>query len=126
MTSVTNGKHVTSFIQVSSLHITYKATNPNLSKVESIQTRDKETLQFSPIDLRKIYSVVTTDFIAKGGDNLLNPPHPNIIPVETLDQVVIDFITKHSPVSPKEINHIINLVKTAGSTRQQGSKQAGL
>ncbi|KAJ9073551.1 hypothetical protein DSO57_1015128 [Entomophthora muscae] len=108
-TSVSNNHPVTSFIQVSHLLIQYKANNPNFKKITSIQVQDRASLKFSSISQSKVYSVVTTDFIAKGGDNLLFPPHPNYTLLEALDQVTMDHISKHSPVSPPEINRIINL-----------------
>ncbi|KAI0218567.1 hypothetical protein L0F63_004940 [Massospora cicadina] len=91
-TSLYNRRPVTSFIQVSNLIIRYRSNNPIYKKLQSIQTQVKSNLR--PLNLTTTYSVVTTDFIAKGA----------------LDQAVIDYVKANSPISPvKSLNRIVNL-----------------
>lgn len=73
--SVFNKKAVTSFVQVSKgIKITYNPRNSDGSKLISLE------LKGAPVDLTKVYTIVTSDFVAGGGDNFWYVTHPHSQP----------------------------------------------
>ncbi|KAK3312571.1 Metallo-dependent phosphatase-like protein [Apodospora peruviana] len=92
-----NGKAVTSFLQVSrGIKVkwtpTDAAANPSIGKLVSITIGD------APIDLTKSYKVVTIDFLAGGGDNFFSPPLTGFAVLDTLDEVLVNYVVAQSPV----------------------------
>ena len=51
-----------------------------------------------PVDRSKTYTIVTIDFLANGGDNLLEPVK-DIVVLDTLDTVLVDYIGFKTPVN---------------------------
>jgi 5'-nucleotidase len=93
--NVDNGKAVTSFLQVSrGVRIEYApvAANSSSSVLVSVTIGDK------PLDKAAEYKIVTVDFIAGGGDNFFSPPFENLVVLDTMDQVLINYIGATSPV----------------------------
>ncbi|KAG5996317.1 hypothetical protein E4U54_002603 [Claviceps lovelessii] len=57
----------------------------------------KVTVGGKALDDKTDYNVVTVDFVAGGGDNLLKPVEA-FISLDTLDQVLVGYIKQHSPL----------------------------
>ncbi|KAG5919444.1 hypothetical protein E4U53_003989 [Claviceps sorghi] len=57
----------------------------------------KVTIGGEPLNDKRDYHVVTVDFVAGGGDNMLKPVK-GLISLETLDQVLVGYIRQHSPL----------------------------
>ncbi|KAF9114161.1 hypothetical protein BGX27_011517 [Mortierella sp. AM989] len=96
-----NGKTVTSFIQVSGMRFVYdpsrNATGKTLIKAE-IQDKKMKWRKISP---EKTYSVVTTDFLLNGGDNIfLKQNRTGTIQYMKHDEVLMDFVKKAKVISP--------------------------
>jgi 2',3'-cyclic-nucleotide 2'-phosphodiesterase (5'-nucleotidase family) len=56
----------------------------------------------APVDLTSAstYSLATNDFVASGGDGYVPPLMPRATSREIMDQVVADWLTANSPISP--------------------------
>ncbi|KAH8884911.1 Metallo-dependent phosphatase [Thozetella sp. PMI_491] len=89
-----NGVAVTSFFQVSKgIQVKY---NPDLavgSRLVSVRIGGK------PLDRAAEYTVVTVDFLASGGDNIFSPAFENVVALNTLDEVLVNYIQTESPVN---------------------------
>jgi 2',3'-cyclic-nucleotide 2'-phosphodiesterase (5'-nucleotidase family) len=90
--SVTNGKPVTSFFQVSKgIKVEYNPKAANGTRLVSVTIGDK------PLSNSTTYQVVTLDFIAGGGDNFFTPI-TDFITLDTQDEVLTQYIKSQSPV----------------------------
>jgi 2',3'-cyclic-nucleotide 2'-phosphodiesterase (5'-nucleotidase family) len=90
--SQTNGREVTSFLQISSsLRIQYDAARPAGSQLVSA------TINNATLDDAAEYRYVTLDFIAGGGDNFFEP-RSDFVALDTQDEVLVQYITKTTPV----------------------------
>jgi 2',3'-cyclic-nucleotide 2'-phosphodiesterase (5'-nucleotidase family) len=90
------------FAQVSGLCFAYEITAPAGSRVTTVSRQALDgTCTGGPVDLSASasYSLATNDFMAAGGDG-----YPNLISRATtreiLDQVLADYVTAGSPISP--------------------------
>jgi len=87
-----NQNKVTSWFQVSQgVTIRYNPTHPPGSMLSSVKIGGKllnDTLE---------YRIVTVDFLAGGGDNIL-PITPNTTPLDTLDKVLVSYIQQGTPL----------------------------
>ncbi|KAH7381220.1 Metallo-dependent phosphatase-like protein [Phaeosphaeria sp. MPI-PUGE-AT-0046c] len=93
--SVTNGKPVTSFFQVSKgIKVEYNPKASNGTRLVSVTIGDK------PLSNSTTYQVVTLDFIAGGGDNFFTPV-TDFITLDTQDEVLTQYIKSQSPVDIK-------------------------
>ena len=108
-----NKKPVTSFLQVSkSIKVEY---NPQQKIGERLV---RVSVDGEGIDLDKIYTVVTIDFLAGGGDNFFEPID-NLVVLDTLDEVLVEYIKKKSPVD-FELDGRIAVVDGSGSGSDNG------
>jgi 2',3'-cyclic-nucleotide 2'-phosphodiesterase (5'-nucleotidase family) len=90
--SVTNGKPVTSFFQVSKgIKVEYNPKAANGTRLVSVTIGDK------PLSNDTTYQVVTLDFIAGGGDNFFTPIK-DFITLDTQDEVLTNYIQSQTPV----------------------------
>ncbi|HEX7587045.1 MAG TPA: bifunctional UDP-sugar hydrolase/5'-nucleotidase, partial [Anaerolineae bacterium] len=65
-------------------------------------------IQGKPIDLQKTYRVQTIDYLATGGDGQVGFTHgTNLAYGDPVIDVVVDYVTKHSPVNPKIDGRIV-------------------
>jgi 2',3'-cyclic-nucleotide 2'-phosphodiesterase (5'-nucleotidase family) len=65
-------------------------------------------IQGKPIDLQKTYRVQTIDYLATGGDGQVGFTHgTNLAYGDAVIDVVVDYVTKHSPVNPKIDGRIV-------------------
>ena len=90
---------VTSFVQVSKgvevlWHANNATLNPSIGKLAAFK------INRQPLQMDKVYKVVTIDFLSNGGDNFLNPKVPGY-QIEKLDEVLAKYITQESPVNIK-------------------------
>jgi 2',3'-cyclic-nucleotide 2'-phosphodiesterase (5'-nucleotidase family) len=93
--SVTNGKPVTSFFQISTgIKVEYNPKAANGTRLVSVTVGDK------PLSNSTTYQVVTLDFIAGGGDNFFTPI-TDFITLDTQDEVLTSYIQSQSPVDIK-------------------------
>lgn len=92
--NVNNGEEVTSFFQISSgVVVLYDPTAANGSVLTNF------TIDGAPLDLEANYNVITVDFIATGGDNIIDPEIEDVITLDTLDEVLINYIAAQSPIN---------------------------
>ncbi|KAF9180734.1 hypothetical protein BGZ51_005922 [Haplosporangium sp. Z 767] len=122
-------KLVTSNIQISGMRYTYDSSRPR-SETRLIKA---EVLGYDrvwrEIKKRKLYWVVTLDFLLTGGDNILEPkPTRRTIKLELLDKVLMDYIENRGRVSPyldgriKDIaSHGADMKKAAADTWPAGT-----
>ncbi|KXN65644.1 hypothetical protein CONCODRAFT_12703, partial [Conidiobolus coronatus NRRL 28638] len=69
-------------------------------RLVSINIKDSKTGNYSPIDLKKNYMMTTLEFIAKGSDNILAPPKDDIVVLDALDNLLINYIKKSKTITP--------------------------
>ncbi|KAJ2374178.1 hypothetical protein IW150_003247 [Coemansia sp. RSA 2607] len=95
--SVTNGRPVVGFAQVSGAHITYRSDASGSQTVVNIEVGNNGT--WTALDDNKIYTVVTIGYVANGGDNIIDTPlnPPTLAAVTT---VIGDYLQQFSPVTP--------------------------
>lgn len=92
-----SGAKVTSFIQVSKgvqviWHAKNETENPSIGELKDV------LIDHKPLQLDQLYKVVTIDFLANGGDNMLSPKMPTP-QIEKLDEVLVAYIKEQSPVN---------------------------
>ncbi|KAI1463473.1 Metallo-dependent phosphatase [Daldinia caldariorum] len=87
-----NQRKVTSFFQISrGIKVEY---DPNKAIGERLV---RLTIGDKPVDSETRYTVVTVDFITGGGDNILEPVQ-DVVVLDTMDEVLVNYIQKASPI----------------------------
>jgi 2',3'-cyclic-nucleotide 2'-phosphodiesterase (5'-nucleotidase family) len=104
------------FAQVSGLCFTYDISSPAGSRVTGVVRQAEDgSCTGVPVDLTatSTYSIATNDFMANGGDG-----YPVLISQavsrEIMDQVLADYVTASSPISPAIQGRIV--CTTSGAT----------
>ena len=93
-------------LQQSGLKVKYDMTKPVGQRVVEVFVGDK------PLELDKVYKVVTNDFLAAGGDNFVTfKEGKNLVYGDMLRDVFIEYLKKHSPISPKVEGRSIIIIK---------------
>ncbi|KAI2607867.1 Metallo-dependent phosphatase [Hypoxylon sp. NC1633] len=88
-----NQEQVTSFFQVSrGIKVEHNPDNPVGSRLVRLTIGD------DPVDAATEYTVVTVDFIAGGGDNILMPVE-DVVVLDTMEEVLVQYINKTSPIN---------------------------
>lgn len=104
--SVTNGRAVTSFVQVSrNIRFTYNPSNPNGNKLITLSIANR------PVLPSETYRITTIDFLGQGGDNFW-PVRNDFTTLETIDQVWTHYVQDHSPLSYQSDGRISTTVET--------------
>ncbi|KAJ2726789.1 hypothetical protein GGI07_000300 [Coemansia sp. Benny D115] len=112
-TSATNGRPVTGFIQLAGVRVKYHSSNglgqnatAGNAIVDGIEIGTEDV--WNPLEDSKVYKMVTLDFIARGGDNIIDPPADP--PAQTpLDVVIEDYFKTFSPITPPStLSRMIN------------------
>ncbi|RWS19440.1 5'-nucleotidase-like isoform X1, partial [Leptotrombidium deliense] len=91
------------FLQISGFKVKYDLSKPVGEKVQLLEIRcgeDCRVPKFEAINYSKTYKILTTDYLAKGGDlysMLTNVEHFKF--QMSLSQKVIDYINDHSPIA---------------------------
>jgi 5'-nucleotidase / UDP-sugar diphosphatase len=89
-------------LQVSGMTITYDLKKPAGERLV------KAEVSGEPLDPGKTYTVVMNDFLAVGGDKVFALSEgKNIAYRETLNDALIEYLKKHSPVSPRVEGRIL-------------------
>ncbi|KAB5533536.1 Metallo-dependent phosphatase-like protein [Coniochaeta sp. 2T2.1] len=89
-----SGATIPTFLQVSSgIEIRYNPAAAVGSRLVSI------SINGAPLDRAKEYRVVTVDFLATGGDNVYAPPLGALPVLDTLDEVLVQYLAARSPVT---------------------------
>lgn len=90
-----NGKALGGFFQVSrGAKVEY---NPGNAAGERLVRLTVDGRPVDREDSQTEYKVVTIDFVATGGDNILEPVE-GIVILDTMDEVLVDYIKAKSPV----------------------------
>lgn len=115
------------FPQVSGLKLTLDMTRPTMSRVVSLKIRcGKCNIPvYEPLDVNKNYSLVTSSFLADGGDNITvlrdRALVRKVMDLSDLD-VVANYITKFSPVFA-EVQDRIRFVNGTSELEQNSSSR---
>ena len=97
-----NAKLEHGILQVSGVEIRYDLTEPTGSRVREVYVGRRS------LDPDKMYTVTTIDFLAVGGDAFsLFKDGKNIIYGTALRDVIVSYLEKHSPISPRIEGRII-------------------
>ncbi|GAB0133541.1 hypothetical protein EsDP_00001948 [Epichloe bromicola] len=104
-----NQKKTSSWFQVSrNIVIEYDPTKDAGSRLANV------TVGGRALDDKTEYNVVTVDFVAGGGDNLLKPVR-DFVTLESLDQVLVSFISNHSPLQNALEKRVVSSNGTTGN-----------
>ncbi|CAG8506425.1 18614_t:CDS:2 [Dentiscutata erythropus] len=98
--NIISGKKVTSFIQLSGIRFKYDSSKPIFKRVLEVSIQNHDTEVFESLDLKKIYKIVTVDFVANTGDGLLPYPIQDLIPLDSPDIVLTNYIQDKKTVEP--------------------------
>ncbi|KAI5468058.1 Metallo-dependent phosphatase-like protein [Mariannaea sp. PMI_226] len=102
-----NQGKVAGWFQVShGLKVEYNPKKKNGSKLINL------TIGGESVEDKREYHMITLDFIASGGDNLLEPT-TDFAALDTADEVLIQYLHKHSPLSPTLEDRVVATEKTA-------------
>ncbi|KAK1993851.1 5'-nucleotidase [Colletotrichum falcatum] len=103
-----NGLPVTSGFQVSrNIVVEYDPVAANGSKLVSVEVAGE------PLDDARDYRVVTLDFLAGGGDNMLVAT-TDFVSLDTQDEVLVQYVQAKSPVGAEIEGRIVQRNGTAG------------
>jgi 5'-nucleotidase len=108
-----SGRPVISKPQWSGLEVNFDPRRPAYSRVVSVH------IQGNPLRLSKTYRLVTSDFLANGGDAILLPG--GYTEGEDIAQVVASYLRTKDKIEPLTFKRIINL---AGSVSQSHRKHS--
>ncbi|KAF6814910.1 5'-nucleotidase domain-containing protein [Colletotrichum plurivorum] len=113
-----NGAAITSFFQVSrGVVIEYNPSATNGSKLVSVEIAGE------PLDDARDYRLVTLDFLAGGGDNILVAT-TDFVSLDTQDEVLVQYVQAKSPVDARVEGRIVQSNGTAASPTATGSGAA--
>lgn len=102
-----NNKPVAKWFQVSKgIEVQYNPGSPVGQKLVKVTIGDKE------LDDAKDYHVVTADFVAGGGDNMIEP-RKDFATLDALDEVLIRYIQKNSPLQNELQKRVLKSDKPA-------------
>ncbi|KAB5513578.1 Metallo-dependent phosphatase-like protein [Coniochaeta sp. 2T2.1] len=115
-----SGATIPTFLQVSSgTEIRYNPAAAVGSRLVSI------SINGAPLDKAKEYRVVTVDFLATGGDNVYSPVLGALPVLDTLDEVLVQYLAARSPVTV-EIEGRIKEVSCSSKKHRRGTREKGL
>lgn len=114
-----NGEEVTSFVQVSKgIKIAYNPDSEIGDRLVSLEISGKD------VDLEEMYTVVTIDFLAGGGDNFIEA-REDLVVLDTLDEVLVDYIKDNTPIDFELDGRIAVVDGAAGAGSGSGSGTGG-
>ncbi|KAK3828810.1 MAG: 5'-nucleotidase [Benniella sp.] len=122
---VDNGKPVTSFIQVSGLRFTYDSRQRNSTEKLTIKAeiRDRNK-KWRKISAKKVYSVVTSDFLTSGGDSIfLKQDRPEMLIHAKQDKVLMDAVKKAKVIKPVVDGRIRDVAPPAPTKRSDNEEE---
>ncbi|KAG5918563.1 hypothetical protein E4U61_001659 [Claviceps capensis] len=111
-----NQKKTSSWIQVSqNIVIQHNPAKEPGSRLVNV------TIGGRPLDDKTDYNVVTVDFLAGGGDNLLKPVK-GFAALESLDQILVGYVKQHTPLQ----NALEERVVTTSAAAKGDDKSAAV
>ncbi|KAI4862826.1 Metallo-dependent phosphatase [Hypoxylon rubiginosum] len=116
-----NQEEITSFFQISrGIKVEYNPDNAVGSRLVRLTIGD------APVDQAAEYKVVTVDFITGGGDNILEPVD-DVISLDTMEEVLVEYIQKASPIDFQLDGRIATVQGSANesSTSANGTDTSG-
>ncbi|KND89349.1 Apyrase [Tolypocladium ophioglossoides CBS 100239] len=117
-----NQKKLSSWFQVSDgIVIEYNPKNAAGSMLVNVTIGGKQ------LSDERDYRVVTVDFLAGGGDNIL-PATKDFISLDTLDEVLVSYIQQRSPLGNELQKRVVSVDKQPGGNaggNQGGGNQGG-
>ncbi|KAI1445104.1 Metallo-dependent phosphatase [Annulohypoxylon stygium] len=109
-----NQQTVTSFFQASrGIKVEYNPNNAVGQRLVRLTIGDK------PVDTGAQYKIVTADFVAGGGDNIVLPVE-DLIVLDTMEEVLEGYIGKHSPID-FELEGRIAIVEGSANSISSGN-----
>jgi 5'-nucleotidase/UDP-sugar diphosphatase len=90
------------FPQVSGIRFSWDGSKPAGERIVAVDVLSEDG-SYAPIDLEAIYTVVTNDFMRRGGDDYTVFAEKAINPYDggsPLDVVLTDYIAANSPIAP--------------------------
>jgi 2',3'-cyclic-nucleotide 2'-phosphodiesterase (5'-nucleotidase family) len=117
-------RRVTSGVQVSrGVEVRYNPDNASGHQVVEVFVGGE------PLDDDHVYQVVTLDFVATGGDNIMPVVDTAVFSNETVDKVLSDYIEAHSPIQQELQQRIVAVddddAKSGGDTAPSSDSLAG-
>ena len=110
-----NDKKVSSTIQVSKgLNVQYNPANPAGKQLLQV------TINGKVLDDSKDYHVVATDFVAGGGDNIVEPSK-DFATLDALDEVLVGYVQKNTPLESQLDKRIAKSDKATGGGDQNST-----
>lgn len=117
-----NGREVTSFFQVSAgVRVEYDPEGEVGSRLvrltvgEDVVDADEETK----------YTIVTLDFLTGGGDNILEAVEDGVVVLDTIDEVLTNYIQAHSPIDFELDGRIAVVAGSASGSNSTGPTGTG-
>lgn len=105
-----NNEEITSFFQVSrGIKVEYNPANDVGARLVRLTIGDEA------VDEAAEYKVVTVDFITGGGDNILVAVD-DVISLDTMDEVLVGYIEKQSPIDFQLEGRIATVEGSAGES----------
>ena len=117
-----NGEPLTSWFQISkNIKVEYNPNNEPGSKLVDV------TVAGESLDDTKKYRVVTLDFLAGGGDNILEETTAYYERLDTEDEVLVQYIRRNSPLTPQLEERVVQVDRQPedGSDNGNGSGGSG-
>ncbi|XP_070569172.1 snake venom 5'-nucleotidase-like [Ptychodera flava] len=98
------------FLQISGIHVKYDVDEPSGSRVVEAEVLCTECLmpEFQPLDVDKVYTLITSNFIANGGDGYTMISDNKLLHESgNLDsETIMEYISQVSPLFDKVENRI--------------------
>ncbi|KAI1264067.1 Metallo-dependent phosphatase [Xylariaceae sp. FL1019] len=109
------GDELSSFFQISTgAKVEYNPDADVGSRLVKLTVGDDE------VDDDTEYTVVTIDFVANGGDNILPPQTDELAVLDTLDEILVSYLGAHDPIDI-ELDGRISMVNGSGSNSSEPS-----
>lgn len=92
------------FLQYSGIKVEYDFSKPDMQRVVSAKIRcgDCRVPKYEPLEDNKIYKIIFTQYLAKGGDNytMFNSPEVKTYEYGYLDfDCVVEYVQRKSPIT---------------------------
>ncbi|KAJ3053074.1 hypothetical protein HK097_005108 [Rhizophlyctis rosea] len=91
-TSITSGKPVISNSVWAGLKFTETNSQPAGDRISDVQVYNSETSEWEDIVLTDAYLTVTNDFVAAGGDNIIQPPAASFVTTDVMADALQHYI----------------------------------
>ncbi|MBE2270199.1 MAG: 5'-nucleotidase C-terminal domain-containing protein [Anaerolinea sp.] len=92
------------FPQVAGIRYTYDLSQPPFSRITNVEVLGADGAAYEPLDPDALYSIVTNDFMRKGGDGYSMFAENGLDAEDTtvfFDDVFESYVREHSPLNPQ-------------------------